>query len=272
MPLLLLGACASPATRLADAPSRVAAMGDLRIHYKDLGAGRETLVFVHGWCCDMSVWRLQTEALAPKARLILIDLPGHGQSPAKPQIPYAHEFFAEAIDAVLRHAGVEKAIFVGHSNGTVTIRQYYRAHPEKVKALVVVDGMLRPFTKDPAQFESFVEMVKDRAKVEPMLDQMLATATPELKREVKALMLSAPDYVRIDSFASTASPALWTEEAIAVPVHVILATSPFWTDEYEAFVRKLAPKVTYQVWDGVGHFLQMESPDRFNAEMIKLVE
>ena len=38
---------------LAEAPSRYARLDGHRVHYKMVGSGQETLIFVHGWTCDI---------------------------------------------------------------------------------------------------------------------------------------------------------------------------------------------------------------------------
>src|SRR5260370_4742140 len=82
------------------------------------------------------------------ARLILIDLPGHGKSD-KPQTNYTMDYFASAVLAVMRDARVEKATLVGHSMGTPVICRVYAQAPEKVAALVAVDGLLRAAEDEP---------------------------------------------------------------------------------------------------------------------------
>ena len=69
----------------------------------------------------MTTWHFQVPAFADQARVILIDLPGHGQSD-KPKIDYSMDLFARAIDAVLKEAGVEKVVLVGHSMGVAVAR------------------------------------------------------------------------------------------------------------------------------------------------------
>lgn len=65
-----------------------------------------------GTFCDMMTWPLQVPAFADEARVILIDLPGHGQSD-KPKIEYNMDLLAGAVDAVHKEAGVEKSVLVG---------------------------------------------------------------------------------------------------------------------------------------------------------------
>src|ERR1700682_6662789 len=79
-----------------------------KIHYTEYGAGENALVFVHGWSCDETFWAGQAPVLGAKFHVITIDLPGHGQSD-KPQISYTMDFYARAIEAVLRDAKVKAA-------------------------------------------------------------------------------------------------------------------------------------------------------------------
>ncbi len=91
----------APLASVADAQSHFISVGANRIHYVTAGKGSRTIVFIHGWAGNLGFWREQVPALADKARLILIDLPGHGQSD-KPQTAYTMDFFADAVLAVLR--------------------------------------------------------------------------------------------------------------------------------------------------------------------------
>src|SRR6266536_2433619 len=105
---------------LAKAPSHFARLDTNKIHYVTLGRGKDEVVFVHCWSGRIDFWRFQVPALADRARLVLIDLPGHGKSD-KPQTAYTIDFFARAMDAVMRDAKVEKAALVGHSMGVPVI-------------------------------------------------------------------------------------------------------------------------------------------------------
>jgi pimeloyl-ACP methyl ester carboxylesterase len=120
--LMLAGAATAPAF---DGESKFAKLDGARIHYKSYGKGNEALVLVHGWTCNLDNWRDQIPDLAKRNRVIALDLPGHGQSD-KPEIKYTMDLFANAIDAVMRDAKVERAVIVGHSMGTPVARQFYR--------------------------------------------------------------------------------------------------------------------------------------------------
>src|SRR5262245_60780291 len=89
--------------------SRFTSLDHIRIHYETYGEGRAALVLIHGWSCNVDYWRNQIPDFAKQRRVIAIDLPGHGKSD-KPEIAYTMDLFARAVDAVLRDAGVERAV------------------------------------------------------------------------------------------------------------------------------------------------------------------
>ncbi|HKP84657.1 MAG TPA: alpha/beta hydrolase [Blastocatellia bacterium] len=251
---------------LGAAKSHYATLDGSRVHYKSLGKGDQALVFVHGWTCNMNFWDSQVPAFADKTRVIAIDLPGHGQSD-KPQASYTMDFFARAIDAVLRDAKVEKAALVGHSMGTPVIRQFYRKYPQKTLALVIVDGALRPFGKK-EQMETFLAPLRGPNYKETagrFIDGMLGPVkSVELRQQIKDSMLSTPQHVAVGAMDGMNDESLWGPDKINVPVLAILAKSPFWPPDNEQFLRSLAPNLEYHMWDGVSHFLMMEKPAEFN--------
>src|SRR5689334_10383840 len=63
------------------------AVGTNKVTYGIEGKGKHDIVLVHCWAGNMSFWNEQEQALTNKARLILIDLPGHGLSD-KPHVAY----------------------------------------------------------------------------------------------------------------------------------------------------------------------------------------
>src|SRR5204862_2650119 len=101
---------------------------------------------------NLGFWDEQAPVLAKQARVVRLDLPGHGQSD-KPEVAYTMDYFAGAVLEVMREAKVKKATLVGHSMGTPVICRVYKQAPERVAGLVAVDGFLhRPsITEEQAQ-------------------------------------------------------------------------------------------------------------------------
>jgi pimeloyl-ACP methyl ester carboxylesterase len=264
-----------PANPLDKAPSHYAKSGEMKVHYKSLGKGETALVFVHGWTADLTSWRYQVPAFDGKVRMIVIDLPGHGKSD-KPKIEYTMDVFAKAVDAVLADAGVTKAALAGHSMGTPVVRQYYRLYPKKVLALIAVDGRLQKLILPPERLKEIAAQLDGpdfKKTMARLIDGMLREDTPaEVRKHLKEAYPAAPRHVAVSAMKAMMDPAIWKDDPIKVPVQALLAKAPFWTAEYEKYVRKLAPGIDYQIMDGVGHFLMMEKPKECNALMMAFLK
>ncbi len=270
MSVLRTGTASEPGA----AESHFAQIDGLKVHYTNYGAADATLVFVHGWSSDETVWSEQAAPLAAESvRIITIDLPGHGQSD-KPEIAYTMHLYAGAIDAVLRDAKVQKAVVVGHSNGTPVIRQFYREYPASVSGMVIVDGALQPFF-DAAGMDKFLAPMRgpDYLAVAGRLIESITKpiGNERLRDRIKTLMLRTPQHVAVSEFENSGEPDVWKPDPIEVPVLMILAKQPAWTAETEQFARKLIPHLDYQVWENVSHFLMMERPREFNDAVMKFL-
>lgn len=246
--------------------SSFATLDGARVHYWSQGEGQRAAVFVHGWGCDATVWRFQVAALPEGWRALYVDLPGHGESDA-PDASYAMEYLARGVAASMKDAGVERAVLVGHSNGVPVVRQFYRIYPEKTLGIVAVEGSFRPLVSDPEVWDQMIAPFRAENYLEAVERMVPADLAAELTRDIRSMMLATPQKVLVSSLEGVGEAAIWEEDPIAVPLLVLLAESPFWTLEYEQFVRGLAPHVDYRVVAKASHFLQLDSPDRFNEAL-----
>src|SRR5438876_637123 len=266
----LVGAHLAAAQKPATVESRFTTLDGARIHYVNYGKGDEALVLIHGWTCNIDNWRDQFPDFAKRNRVIAIDLPGHGQSD-KPQVIYSMDYFARAVDAVMRDAKVKRAVLVGHSMGTPVARQFYRKYPEKTLAIVIVDGSLRPFG-DKAMMDRLLAGFRG-PKYRDVVGQMLtAISGPNLsadvKERIKASSLNTPQQVLVSAMEGMADPSIWGDDKINVPVLAIMAKNPFYGPNLEESFRAIAPNMEFQMWDGVGHFIMMEKPKELNEAVL----
>ena len=276
--LLSFTGCAtgSKPKTLADGESHFVSFGTNKVHYVTVGHGRQTIVFIHCWAGNLGFWREQVPALADKARLVLIDLPGHGQSD-KPHTAYTMDFFASAVLAVMRDAHVDKATLVGHSMGGAVICCVYRQAPEKVAALVSVDGLLRRPQWTAEDAEKFVAPFRTpeyREHAKQFVGSFFPIpGTEALRDQVLSEMLATPQYVMVGAMEGMFGPDQpdWGLKAVNAPVLVINARKPMWNADYENYVRSLSPQTDYRMMDGVGHWLMLEKPAEFNATLVELL-
>src|SRR5260370_33484280 len=175
-----------------------------RVHYESYGKGQEAVVFIHGWTCDLTFWRGQAPVYE-KRRALLVDLPGHGQSD-RPEVEYTQERFARAIDAVMRDAGVDRAVLAGHSMGGPVAFTFLRLFPSKTKAIVFVDAQMPQPPKDEAdraaqtaRLAPFLKSFREHAYRETaskMIDTMFSDKTTlAMREESNSQMWATPQHV-----------------------------------------------------------------------------
>lgn len=100
-------------------------------------ASLPAIVFIHGAQNDHSVWALQSRYFAHHGFAVLaLDLPGHGRSsgPALTSV----EAMADWVLALLSAAGVEQAVLVGHSMGSLIALEASHRAPQRVRGLALL--------------------------------------------------------------------------------------------------------------------------------------
>ncbi len=98
-------------------------------------------VALHGITSNSRTWLAVARALGDRAALIATDLRGRGESRELPG-PYGLDVHAADTLALLDHLGLDRALLVGHSLGAYIVARFAVLHPERVRALVLVDGGL----------------------------------------------------------------------------------------------------------------------------------
>jgi pimeloyl-ACP methyl ester carboxylesterase len=254
--------------------SKFAKLDGAKIHYVNYGKGSDALVLIHGWTMNVDNWRDQVQDFASRYHVIAIDLPGHGQSD-KPQVSYSMDYFARAVEAVMKDAKAKRAVLVGHSMGTPVARQFYRKYPQKTLAIVIVDGVLRPLAEK-AMMDRMIEGFR-APTYKQSIDQMLAamkgpSLSAEAMERIKASSANTPQHVVVSAMEGMADPAIWGDDKINVPVLAIMARNPFYPPNIEEISRGLAPNMDFRMWEGVGHFVMMDKPKEFNEAVIGFLE
>lgn len=98
-----------------------------------------TLVFIHGWPDNASLWRKQVAALAPDYRCVLVTLPNFGAEPVKAGgfgFPELVEMLRGTINEVQPE---EKVTLITHDWGAYLGYLVEQAYPERIECMVAMD-------------------------------------------------------------------------------------------------------------------------------------
>ena len=112
-----------------------------KISFTDQGKGT-TIVLLHGFLENQTMWKAFVPELAKKYRVITINLLGHGQTEC---LGYVHsmEDQADMVHSVLHELKIKKAILVGHSMGGYVALAFAELYPDNMKGLVLLNSTSR---------------------------------------------------------------------------------------------------------------------------------
>jgi pimeloyl-ACP methyl ester carboxylesterase len=114
-------------------------LGRLSFHYRDWGGRGRPMVLLHGLASQSHIFDYVSPLLRQNFRVAALDQRGHGES-AKPDAGYDFETICGDLAKFLDALKLKRAILVGHSWGGNVVLEYAAKHPEKVLALILVDG------------------------------------------------------------------------------------------------------------------------------------
>jgi pimeloyl-ACP methyl ester carboxylesterase len=120
------------------------------MHIEEYGTGARTFLAFHGWGGDHREFAPLAARLPDGVRLLSVDLPGYGRSPAPPRWE-----MTPIVDGILRAidaAGVDDMSLVGFCSGAVMALLVAQRIPARVSRIV----MIEPFAFLPWYFRIFV--------------------------------------------------------------------------------------------------------------------
>jgi pimeloyl-ACP methyl ester carboxylesterase len=252
---------------------KTASRDGVNLRYLDASSGEPALVFIHGWCCNQSMWGDQIEAFAPEHRIIAVDLRGHGESD-KPDQDYDIAGFADDMAWLLHEIGLDRPVLIGHSMGGVTLLNLLRQHPDVARAAIFVDAGFMPLPEEVRPLVAqTLEALKTPAYREVATNVVKAflfraESPPDLRDQVAASMANAPQRVMQTAFASTLSEENYPAGPLPVPSLFIRAATLQATEEQ---IKQRYPGMEVVSMD-TGHFNHMEKPEEFNEIVSRWLE
>lgn len=131
----------------------LAGSGGVRIFYRVVGNGPDTIVTIHGGPGgDMDNIAPDLERLATRHVVIYYDQRGGGRSelPADTILLHAR-YFVEDLETLRRHFGLGRMNLLAHSFGPVLAARYAQEHPDHVARMIFV-GAIGPRRADAASY------------------------------------------------------------------------------------------------------------------------
>ncbi|HSK98185.1 MAG TPA: alpha/beta hydrolase [Euzebyales bacterium] len=240
--------------------------------YDEWGHGSPAAVLLHGLGDSRHVMAPLADRLRDRHRVVTVDLRGHGDS-AAPEGDYAVGTLADDIAYVCDHLDIASAVIVGHSLGGAVAMQLAAHAPDKVAAVVLLDGALL-FPEELAQAaQPMLDALRTaewRDVVHGFVDTgFIASDDPRLRQRAHAEIERLTQHAVVGTWEAAGS---WdAEPAIrACRVPVLYVESGMGLCNLDGFAA-LCPQLVVGRTVGLGHNQMLATPDQAAAMIDRFV-
>lgn len=121
--------------------------GSTPLHLCDSEQGEKCIVLLHGYLESMLVWEDFIPLLYKQARVVTLDLPGHGISVVTGEC-HTMEYLADVVAEAMTTLCVERFTVVGHSMGGYVALALAEHHADRLEGVVLLSSTPNPDTEE----------------------------------------------------------------------------------------------------------------------------
>jgi 3-oxoadipate enol-lactonase len=117
------------------------------LFYEVMGEG-EVIILLLGIGGSSNMFKPQVKKLSKYYKTVTVDLKGNGKSNSVKTKKYL-DVHIKSILMLMKHLGIDKAIFAGLSYGGIITQCFAIKHPKKVSKIILIDTYAQTFPKNP---------------------------------------------------------------------------------------------------------------------------
>ena len=248
----------------------------VRIHYVEAGTGRP-IVFIPGWTMPAWIWQKQIDEFSKKYRVIAVDPRSQGESD-KPASGHLLETRARDYKEMFDHLGLKRPVLVGWSMACGELVKYAEQFgTDDVGGIVLVDG----FLSEKLNTEMFAalsgwmnQLQQDRRKqAEDFVRSMYKKPQPDdyVQRVIDASLQTPADTAVVLIYNMIAVKD-FSAGLARMNRPVLFAYQPESQPSADFLKSKLGNKLRLERFEGDGHALFVDDPDKFNHVLEDFVQ
>lgn len=253
-------------------------MDPVDLAYDEAGAG-PAVVLVHGHPFNRSMWAPQLGALAGRYRVIAPDLRGYGGSPVTPGTVPMRQLAAD-VARLLDRLGVTRAAVVGLSMGGLIAMELAGADPARWWALGLVATTAEPVTEAERADRLARAAQGEREGIRPLAEDMATRlfgpdVDPAVSGQVMAMMLDTDPRGAAAALRGRAERPDYRPLLRDLDLPALVLTGDqdgYSTAEITGRLTSCLRRSHRVTLSGVGHLPNLETPARFNAELLTFLE
>jgi 3-oxoadipate enol-lactonase len=253
------------------------------LSWREVGAGDDVLVLIHGFPFHSAIWRPQLDAPPSGWRVIAPDLRGFGGSGPLTGNRLPMDLLAQDVVSLLSHLGIQKAVFCGHSMGGYVTLAVVRRAARLVRGLVLSDTRATPDSAEARQgrlknakhVHGHGTAALIDALVPRLLDDHTRAELPHIEQELRAVMNAAPAPAVVAALLGMAERPDSTPQlrSINAPTQLIVGASDHITPPGDArLLARAIPGSQIEIIDEAAHMPSLEQPAAFNRVLVSFLD
>jgi len=245
-------------------------ISDHKISYLESGKG-EVILLVHGYTADKDIWIRFARLLKDEYRVVVPDLPGHGNSTANMNSNYSISSQVKYLKEFIDRLGIEKLNLVGNSMGGSISLNFTNSFQDNVKSLALFNsgGVKEPNT---SEFHKLIQkgtnpfIIKNKNDFKKLID-MSMSSPPFLPWPIKSVMYRnyKSNSTIFQKIYNDISNDLWETRHflpnITIPVFILWGDNDRLIDVscVEVFDKNI-PNSQAVILENIGHCPMIENP------------
>ena len=236
---------------------------------------RPALMMVHGFMSCNAQWMPNIDALSRSCYLVMVELWGHGQSPATDNPDdYSIATYLREFERIRKQVGVDAWHLIGQSYGAGLVLHYARQFPRRCKAIVVTNsrsafGEVGRQRRAQAATRSNKDFEPRRLPFHPIHARRVPSA-------VKAAMVASADAMSSEAIrlSGELGAKLSASNLLGELQSELLIVSGIYEQAFQADLEKLLaryPDLNVARIKG-GHSVNIDAADAFNRAVLDFLK
>ena len=242
----------------------------VELSYSVEGDG-DTVVLLHGWGCDRTIWQSILPLLCSHFRVIAVDFAGFGES-HEPNTVWGVEEYTRSIEALMKSLGVVRPTLIGHSFGGRVAIVY--ASRNDVRRVVLTDAA---GVKPRRSWRYYYKVYTFKA-MKHLLPLLIGERKAQLLVEQRRSKSGSSDYRSATPMMRAILSRCVNEDLCHLMPAVKAPVLLFWGDKDTATpiadaykMQRLMPDAGLVVAEGAGHYAMLERGELWRASLVSFL-